>query len=232
MRSQFLGACLAAVLSLPAQGATFTEGAGGLPSDFSNLIGSPTSLGTLGLGLTTVSGSISATCDKPEQITLEVFCRNTNVETNWTGDFLDFFSFDIGAGQVLVAATMMLSNVSATNVSTSFWAGGFIESFLDPLLNPTCSFVPSGGIVQNGACGPVSILKEPTTGLQQFGVGVKRNCCSAVVGATASFDWMVAFRVVHESEIPPAVIPLPATLPLLLGGLGALALARRRKAIA
>ena len=107
-------ALLAAVAALgltfvasTAQAATITE-----TTDFSDSLASPTALGTLDLGLNSISGALS------------IVCSLTGSCAGITGDIEDSFSVDIAAGTQLTDVTINfrgLRQISSLSASGSFF---------------------------------------------------------------------------------------------------------------
>ncbi|MGF1500481.1 MAG: VPLPA-CTERM sorting domain-containing protein [Paracoccaceae bacterium] len=170
------------------------------PSDLSGPIGSETQIGTLDLGLNQVSGSISATCD--------VFAT-TCTSTGFSGDQFDAFGFDIAPGTELVSAFLTITNLDADQNGTPE-----VRVRASPPLRPL------GAFQQNLTVNLLSGV--PLTDSQVFEVSSQLRGNGAV-GETVSFDWQVDLQVEAVQRIP-----VPAALPLLLTGLGALVVIRRR----
>ena len=127
-----------------------------------------------------------------------------------TGDLVDAVSFVVPDGAELTGATLTIENL----VDDIFFTGVVRSSSLTGL-----------AALESVGAGVYDILGGlPRTGVQNYGVeGVLGVGSSA--GDTISFDWRLDLTVTDTQ-----VVPLPAGLPLLLTGLGALALLRRRGA--
>lgn len=190
-----------------AQAVVITEAADFAGSLFSNnlaaSLAAPTALGPLDPGANSISGSVDATCFFGDNFS-GIGC------IVWTGDLVDAVSFVVPDGEELTAATLTIENL----VDDSFFTG----------VVRTSSSTGLAALESVGA-GVYDILGGlARTGLQNYGVeGVLGVGSSA--GDTISFDWRLDLTVSNTQ-----VVPLPASLPLLLGGLGALALLRRRRA--
>ncbi|MEL7345235.1 MAG: VPLPA-CTERM sorting domain-containing protein [Pseudomonadota bacterium] len=202
---------LIAMSSFPAAAITVTES-----GDFSGDFSAPTSIGTLDLGENTASGSLNGVCAFDSALN-GANCRN---ETN-SSDVSDFLSFVIPVGLEAFDAGIFMEGEAPTLFS---YSADIFTPDLPPVvlagdfyaMNAGGSFVESDGVLPAGS--------------YVFGI-------SAATFALGTGDWSgswngyITTRAVDNGNDggDAAVIPLPAGAPLILGGLAALGLVKRRR---
>lgn len=176
----------------------------------------PAQAATVGLNLTT---------DNPDFADGRV----NNGDTSSAGDFaLTFENIqDGGARPRVTTLGMFLGSTpgSVNSVDLVFTIDTIIETYMigvSSFLNTT--FQLAGG---NGTSGLNSMQ---TSGTFAFDMG---SIPVFLAGETYTlthtiFEDIADLRALHVSSPPPAAVPLPASLPLLLAGLGATAFLRRR----
>lgn len=170
-------------------------------TDFSDDVDNSSPVGTLEIGLNTIRGSISSTCTA---MVSSAAC------SDYSRDWSDSVSFLVPDDAFLTTA---IATISKLTVDGSGYPGlqGYSSTGLPFLLgkssNGTFDISPYTPLTR-----PQSYTFSPILYMGD-------------VGDTISFDWSLGLTVEKAQ-----VVPLPATLPLLLGALGlAFAATRRRR---
>jgi hypothetical protein len=169
-------------------------------TDFSGNINSPTFVGALTPGGNSITGSLSATCE---------FAGAGGRCGFFSGDDADALSFLIPDGWFLTGALATISNLTTSGSGTPE-AVGLPFSGLDPF----STFSAGSFDILDGAL---------LTGAQDYWFVAELN--NAAEGDTISYNWRLDLTVGSDAE----VIPLPAGLPLMLGGLAVLGLLGRKR---
>ena len=192
MRNVLASVAVLCCLAVPAAAVTVTE-----PPDLSDGLVGASSIGTLDLGLNTVTGEIRGDC---EDLGTGILCNTDAVDL---GDTQDSFLFSIGPDE-------LLTTVSAIGFGDHPEDANYYVAITDAALTTVLAFdiydFNDGGTFYAG-------LEEGTYGF-------------AIFGGTASEEG--GFRLRYDLELTVAAVPLPATAPLLLAGLGLVAASRRR----
>lgn len=193
---RFLMALVAAIVcASTAQAVTVTES-----TDFKGVGARPTMIGTLDVGVNSVSGSIDGICYAMGHSTCNFFLADDG----------DLFTFDIAAGTQLTAASLTISGLSTTGSATPSIVVNTIGDLTSLGNSPNGTFDLLAGAPVTGTQ-VIKLFPELSKGYRFFDI-FKAN-------------WSVALTV----EAIPSAVPLPAGLPLLLAGIGGLAALRRRK---
>ncbi|WP_299723791.1 VPLPA-CTERM sorting domain-containing protein [uncultured Tateyamaria sp.] len=101
-------------------------------------------------------------------------------------------------------------------------AFGFVTNMLMPSFDITINFVSGPSVTQS--------LSVASNGLEFFGFASSAtDITSVVIDGTGSSTFNFALDDFTFSDQPVAPVPLPASLPLLLAGFGAIGLMRRRQ---
>jgi len=206
MKTSFLAgaAFVAAALSVgTASAATLTINES---TDFGDRSSIATSVGTLAAGANSILGKIGASCGLSESGSC----------LEYSGDKVDWVSFAIPEGYAASAANLTISNLVRPDSFIMFFIAVGQGSFGSLFIN---------------AAGTFDVLEtKGATGAQRFGVELVLSNVSDSRASLVSFDWRLDLTVSQiVTAPPPAVIPLPAGLPLLLTALGGLAFLRRRR---
>jgi hypothetical protein len=194
-----LAAATVLMLAAPAQAITVNE-----TTDFSANLNAPISVGTLGIGSNSISGSVSAKCQLVADFSLDC--------TSYDGDPGDAFEFDIAAGTELTDGTLTIFDLSTDGSGRARVFARSFEQLTD------LARVEDGvfDIVTGG----------PLTGMQNF--QVQPRLLLASLDDSISFDWRVDLTVAEIND-QATVVPLPAGLPLVLTALAGFAGLRLRK---
>lgn len=200
-------------LALPASAAIITEA-----TDFSGSISSAVSnpIGDFGIGLTTVSGSISSQCG-PNQSSV-IVCNNV-------GDFQDSFGFTIAGTLQIVGLSIEVTNFNGPDGSSAAFNSFSLDSLgVDgSLIN---GFIPStGGIILSQDGGPSFAGRYPSLG--SFFVFNALVSTFAQESGPLSYDYTIGFDVAAIDTV--SEVPAPGALALMLTGLAGLGWMRRRK---
>jgi len=187
---------------LPAAAATLNE------SDIGDVPGSANALlGTLGLGTTTLTGGLDATCDVP---------GNSSIGCNtFSGDAVDFLSFSVGAGTKLVDVQLNITDLSGFGGSAS----GFVA------LRTQRS---SSDFVSLGLLDDVGTYDWLDTDLGSGNYFLVLSTAIPTSGVRTGDRVQVSYSVDFTTQAVPAV-PTPASGFLLIGALAAVGLRRRSR---
>lgn len=170
-------------------------------SDFAdNLVGISSSVGTTGLGTNTISGQVNG------------LCLGNQCDLVPIGDRHDSFQFEVAAGQQLAGITSATSSTGLAGLTFGYTLSQFTTMF--ETLETTTALADSLATISTSIYGPGTYF------LSIFG------STSSETGDYAA-DWTMNLNVTSPSVSP---VPLPASAPLLLAGLGLIAGLRRRKA--
>ena len=207
MRKLLLAGAIA-FLAVPASATTFSadEFTDALGGDFSDVISlSNDNVGTASMaGFSDVIGTLSGECAG----TLGVSC-NFGI-----GDTQDSFLFTVASGFELVSVRAGTEGSGPPDLTIGFFLAAANAGFTN--LDSAFFDINDGGTVSSGVYG---------AGTYSFSV---RGGTASQEGSFDAF-WFVDFETREASTPPP--VPLPAGMPLLLAGLGAFAVARRRRKV-
>jgi hypothetical protein len=133
--------------------------------------------------------------------------------------------------QPLFESEPRIDTVGSLGVST--FSFGFTDGRLDlgAVMSGFISCRTGLGMVVGGSCSSsldfLSSLRF--TGASVFDAG--GNAVSTSITSSSGFDYATGLPPHGEPEQPPSVIPLPASVLLLLSGMGAIALLRKRRRV-
>lgn len=204
MRGTLMGGvvALAMAAAAPAGAATINEAA-----DFATALASPSAVGTLDLGANTIAGSVTVRCS----IETRTGCDGT------FGDNGDAVSFLVPGGAVLTTASVIIANLMLVD------ADGF--SFPTPLRAARAAGVSSTGLDSFGTTSNATLpllAGGALTGEQRYRVFTE-------FFANPGEDSVVSFTWTLNLTVEAAAVPAQGGVPVLLAGIMALSLVRRRR---
>ncbi|SMX31467.1 VPLPA-CTERM sorting domain-containing protein [Actibacterium lipolyticum] len=192
MRNIFASFAVFCCLAVPASAVTVTE-----PPDLADGLSTASSIGTLDLGLNTITGEIRGEC---EDLGTGILCNSDAVDL---GDTQDSLIFSIGPDELLTTVSVI---GFGDHPEDATYYVAITDASLTTVLAVDYYDFNDGGSFYAG-------LGEGTYSVSIFG------------GTASEED---GFRLRYDLALTVAAVPLPATAPLLLGGLGLFAAARRR----
>lgn len=210
MKNVILAAAFA-LSALSAQAATINEGS----TDFTNqsigavpLSPTPSAFDLSDIGINTVSGSLSATCDPFSQPS----CTG--------GDFSDSFSVFLNPNRAIQSVTFSVFDaVASFGGNDQGQTNDITFTIAESIGNVAFTLDTISG---NGS-GGLFITNAPVNGIFNFAIQASSGPFPTDV---ISAKWRLDIGV---ADITPSSVPLPATALLLLGGLAGLGMARRHR---
>ena len=176
-------------------------------ADFSNNSPTESPLGTLGIGINTISGSVSRTCSP----SITFGCGTTIGD-----DSSDRFMVDVAPGTEIISVLLTITDFSNPGsfiaFVTSIGTVGGSNSTLNSISSPT-------------AFSDVDFLSGASS-LEALLLNFTLSAGSGNDGLSSSFNYTATIEV---GELAAAPVPVPGALALMLTGLGGLAWLKRRK---